>query len=283
MNYRHGYHVGNVADVLKHYVLGLLLGALQAKPTPFFVLDTHAGAGLYTLGPGGEYQQGVGLLWPERRQWPELSDYFATLAARNGRGRLQHYPGSPCFIQRKLRTQDRAIFVEKHPEECAPLKMLFAADPRIGVHLGDGWHLIKAFTPPAEHRGLVLIDPPYEKTDDAEQIVQVVSRAVRVWRMGMYCIWYPLKSRALVQNLLRDVARLVPQALSVQLWTLPGDVDQRLNGSGLILINPPWKIEETLARTLPPLARVLAGPEGTPRVFLDAVREQAFGRPRCFR
>ena len=283
MNYRHGYHVGNVADVLKHYVLGLLLTALRAKPAPFFVLDTHAGAGLYTLGAEGEYQQGAGLLWPLRTNWPDLADYFATISTRNGRGRMQHYPGSPLFIQRQLRPQDRAAFVEKHPEEHAPLRMLFEADRRIGVHLGDGWHLIKAFTPPPERRGLVLIDPPYEQGDDGSQIIQAVTRALQSWRMGMYCIWYPIKSQLFVQDLLRDLARLIPAALSVQLWTLSGDVDQRLNGSGLIIINPPWKIAQTLERVLPPVARILAGPRGQPQVYIESLRDQAFGRPRRLR
>jgi 23S rRNA (adenine2030-N6)-methyltransferase len=266
MNYRHAFHAGNAADVFKHVVLVQLLATLQQKPAAFCVIDSHAGRGEYTLERPGEFEQGVGLLWPEREQWPQLRSYFEIIERLNGPGPLRTYPGSPHFIRAALRPEDRAVLSELHPEEYADLKAVFAGDPRVAVHHQDAWHALKAFVPPKEKRGLALIDPPYEKPDEFARIGETLQRAVKHWRAGLYMVWYPLKRHHPVAELHALAASLGVEAYAVEFLTLSEDVPGRLNGSGLLLLNPPWKLRETLAALLPPLATRLAGAGGAPQV-----------------
>lgn len=268
MNYRHSYHAGNIADVFKHLVLIEVLAALRRKDTPFCVIDSHAGSGLYELGARGEYQSGIGALWAERERWPALRDYFAAVEAVNGPGALTRYPGSPWLIAAALRPQDRAVLLELHPEEIANLRDNLAGRPGVAVHHVDAWSGLKAFVPPAENRGLVLIDPPYEQADEFARIAQALARALRHWRNGQYLIWYPIKSRAPVDAFHAGLRALGAQAVALEFLTLPLDVPQRLNGSGLVLINPPWRLADGLVTTLSPLAERLAGPAGRPQVGL---------------
>ncbi len=263
MNYRHQFHAGNVADVFKHYVLTLVLEALRAKDTPFCVIDTHAGSGMYRLQPPGEFEHGIGRLWPERARWPALAGYFAHLAAFN-RQTLNAYPGSPLIIARSLRAQDRAVFLERHPEEAALLRDNLRGRPGVAVHEADGLSMLKALVPPKENRGLVFIDPPYEQPDEFRQVVAALKDAHRRWRNGVYGIWYPIKARREIDRLQAAVRTLGTEAWAVELLTLPEDVPQRLNGSGVILVNPPWRLEETLKAELPGLAGFLAGQNGRP-------------------
>ncbi len=269
MNYRHRFHAGNVADVFKHHVLGELLRALAAKETPFCVIETHAGGGLYRLKAPGEFESGIGRLWPVRTEWPELGGYFSSVAAVNGKT-LENYPGSPLLIARHLRAQDRAVFIEQHAEEAADLRDNLRGRPRIAIHEGDGLAMLKALVPPPENRGVVFIDPPYEQTDEFKRLAESLSAACRRWRNGLYAIWYPIKARSPVQRLHAAARGLGVKALAVELLTLPEDVPQRLNGSGMLLLNPPWKLEEHLRRVLPPLAVFLAGSGGIPQThFID--------------
>ncbi len=270
MNYQHAYHAGNVADVFKHCVLIEILRSLQKKPAPFCVVDTHAGSGIYRLKPPGEYEQGIGQLWPERERWPALADYFAVIEKFNGRGPLKHYPGSPLIIRTFLRAQaptsrDRAILMELHPEEFKKLKENLTGTKGVAVHHTDGCNGLKAFVPPAENRGLVLIDPPYEEPGEFKRVVLVLTRALKHWRNGIYMAWYPIKARKPVTEFLQAIRALQAKAMAVEFLTLPTDVEQRLNGSGLIIINPPWKLLQHLKTLLPPLALRLAGPTGTPQ------------------
>ncbi|MHB1527885.1 MAG: 23S rRNA (adenine(2030)-N(6))-methyltransferase RlmJ [Acidiferrobacteraceae bacterium] len=276
MNYRHGFHAGNAADVFKHYVLCLILASLKTKPAPFFVLDSHAGAGGYRFSPGGEQEWGIGRLWKEQARWPALAEYLRIVGHHNpSDGRLMRYPGSPLIVRALLRPGDRAAFVERHPEEHAALHTLLKDDRRLAVHLGDGWKLINAFTPPPEHRGLVLIDPPYEQRSDFDEVAQALARGRHHWRGGIYCAWYPIKLGEPVQALLRAVSQFAPEALAVHLFTLPRDVENRLNGSGLLLINPPWKLRSTLATSLPPLASRLAHDERHGQVMIASAGEMS--------
>lgn len=282
MNYRHSFHAGNIADVFKHLVLVEALAALRAKDTPMCLMDTHAGSGLYRLESPGEFERGIGRLWPVRSAWPQLDDYFAVLGALNAE-RLEWYPGSPWFMARALRGQDRAVFVERHPEEAAALRdNLRGAGVHesrerstrnsgrgrsgIAIHEADAWSLLMALVPPRENRGLVLIDPPYEQPDEYERAVQALRAALQRWRNGVYLLWYPIKARRPVEQLHRAVRTLGHEAYALEFLTLPEDVPQRLNGSGVVLVNAPWKLDETLMQFLPALAQFLAGEAGRPQV-----------------
>lgn len=265
MNYRHQFHAGNVADVFKHLVLTQVLEALRLKETPFCVIDTHAGSGLYRLQPPGEFEQGIGRLWPARAQWPQLAAYFELLAALNQRDALNAYPGSPWIIRALLRPQDRAIFVERHAEEAAALRDNLRGSRGITINEADAWAALKGMVPPRENRGLVFIDPPYENPDEFEQVARALRATQPRWRNGLYLAWYPIKARRPVEKLHAAVRALGAEALAVEFLTLPEDVPQRLNGSGAILINPPWKLEAALRALLPPLAAFLAGPDGRPQ------------------
>lgn len=282
MNYRHQFHAGNIADVFKHIVLTFALEKLRAKDTPLCVIDTHAGGGLYRLRGPGEYQQGIGRLWPVRADWPGLTPYFDRLLPYNRRG-LSAYPGSPLLIQGLLRAQDRAVFVERQPQEAAALRdnlrgagMHECRERRthrsgrgargIAVHEADGFAMLKALVPPGENRGLVLIDPPYEKPDEFEQVAAALRDAHRRWRNGVYMVWYPIKARAPVTRLLAAAGALGAEGWAVEFLTLPEDVPQRLNGSGVLFLNPPWQLDAALRAELAPLAAFLAGPDGRPQL-----------------
>jgi len=265
VNYRHLFHAGNVADVFKHLVLIRVLEALRLKQTPFCVIDTHAGSGLYRLQAPGEFEQGIGRLWPARTQWPQLAAYFELLAALNHRNGLNVYPGSPWIIRALLRPQDRAVFMERHPQEAAALRDNLHGSRGITINEADAWAALKGLVPPKENRGLVFIDPPYEKPDEFDQVARALRAVLPRWRNGLYLVWYPVKARRPVEKLHEAVRALGAEALAIELLTLPEDVPQRLNGSGVILINPPWKLEETLRALLPPLATFLAGPDGLPQ------------------
>jgi len=265
MNYRHHFHAGNVADVFKHLVLLQVLEALRLKDTPFCVIDTHAGSGLYRLKAPGEFEQGIGRLWPVRQDWPQLDTYFTLLAAFNSGG-INIYPGSPLIIRAMLRAQDRAIFLERHPEESAALRDNVNVSRGITINETDAWTALKGLVPPKENRGLVFIDPPYENADEFEQVTRALRATLPRWRNGQFLVWYPIKARRPVEQLHRAVRALDTEALAVELLTLPEDVPQRLNGSGVILINPPWKLEATLRTLLPRLAAFLAGTDGKPQL-----------------
>lgn len=270
MNYRHAFHAGNIADVFKHLVLVEILRALHKKPTPFCVIDTHAGAGHYRLAPGGEHEHGITQLWPERDQWPALAAYFATIESLVGRGQLKQYPGSPAFIRAHLRATDRAVLMELHPEEYRHLRAEHAGRG-VQVMNIDAWQGLKGAAPPPENRGLVLIDPPYEERDDWEQIVMALRWGAKHWRNGIYMVWYPVKAYPPVQRFQQQIARLGLPALAIDFITLPLDVPNRLNGSGVLVLNPPWKLDETLRTVLPPLAANLAGAGGQPQVRLQVL------------
>jgi len=264
VNYRHRFHAGNAADVFKHVVLVRLLEVLRAKDTPFCVIDSHAGSGLYRLEKPGEFEQGIGRLWPERQHWSQLEPYLAQVAHYNGQV-LRAYPGSPLLIANLLRRQDRAIFIERHPLERAALAGNLRGRRAFAIHEADGFAMLKAVVPPHENRGLVFIDPPYEQALEFEQASDTLRDALRRWRNGIYALWYPIKQRAPVERLHADIRSLAVPAYAAEFLTLPEDVPQRLNGSGMLLVNPPWRLDETLRAILTPLAGFLAPPNGRPQ------------------
>lgn len=275
MNYRHSFHAGNAADVLKHAVLAFALERLRAKPAPFCAIDTHAGAGLYRLRAPGEFEHGIGRLWPQRERFPWLRPYFAAIEAANPDGILRRYPGSPLLIRGALRADDRAVLLEWQDEEYAALAREIGRIPGIAVQRADAWQVLPGLVPPAERRGLVLIDPPYERDDELGRAADTLRELVGRWRGGVYLLWYPIKGASPLPRLRRALEALPAPAWAAELLTLPEDVRQRMNGSGMILVNPPWGLVETLQDELTPLAAVLAGGTGRPQARLVDLRVPA--------
>ena len=264
MNYRHSYHAGNHADVFKHALLRQLLVLMQRKQTPLCCLDSHAGTAFYDLqgeaaGKTGEYVEGIGRLWARDDLPLWLADYRDAVARHNPDGQLRWYPGSPQIMAELLREQDRMILSELHPEDADTLRQYFAPQTEIAVHQRDGYELPKAFLPVAEKRALWLLDPPFEKTDDLQRCVAAVQQAITRMRQTVIAIWYPIKDQRLLKDFYQGIADSgVPKALRVELNVRPADNQLGLNGSGMMLINPPWPIWEELEQVLPWLSQELA-------------------------
>jgi 23S rRNA (adenine2030-N6)-methyltransferase len=259
MNYRHGYHAGNFADVLKHTALCELLRLLTAKDKKLFVLDTHAGAGGYDLAGRlarrtGEAETGIARLAAAARAGMPAAvvRYLAAVAAYDRKfgpagGKLRRYPGSPRLVRAALRPGDRFIACELHPEEALALKREFAGDRAVEVRQADGYKALKALLPPVERRGLVLIDPPFEAVDEYERLLRAVRQGVRRFATGCYAVWYPIKDEA-AAAFAADLASFKPLVLEMQLEGIePG----RLAACGLAVINPPWRFEEAMREALP--------------------------------
>ncbi|HYG06601.1 MAG TPA: 23S rRNA (adenine(2030)-N(6))-methyltransferase RlmJ [Stenotrophomonas sp.] len=271
MNYRHAFHAGNHADVLKHTVMLALIDALQRKDTPCFVLDTHAGRGRYLLGGADsqrtlEAEDGVMRLMGAPKLPEVVERYLRAVQSDNPVGALITYPGSPLLAAQALRAQDRMACCEMQPEEAAELKRLFAHDSRVRVHAGDGYAAIRAFLPPRDGatrigRGLVLIDPPYEAQDaEYPQIIAALRETLARWPQAVCAVWYPIKQRRSLQPFLRKAAALPAKSvLLAELLVRTDDSPLRLNGSGMLLVNPPWQFEQVVAPALPALRTHLGG------------------------
>ncbi|MEJ7746705.1 MAG: 23S rRNA (adenine(2030)-N(6))-methyltransferase RlmJ [Luteimonas sp.] len=269
MNYRHAFHAGNHADVLKHIVVLALCDALTTKPTPCFALDTHAGRGLYALAGSaalktGESDDGIGKLAAGASKDPLLARYLAAVHAC----RLQHgraaYPGSPWLLAHALRAQDHIAAWELQPIEAAALQRNFGDDKRLQIHAGDGYSAIKASLPPKDgstriSRGLVLIDPPYEmQLQEFDAALAALREGLRRWPQGMFALWYPIKLRRALHNFYRRAATLpAKSALIVELLVRPDDSPLRMNGSGMLLLNAPWKLDHALGPALGVLRKTL--------------------------
>ncbi len=259
MNYRHAYHAGNFADCLKHAVLVWLLGALARKDKPFCVLDTHAGAGFYDLSGAeaaktAEAAHGIVRLLDDTP--PVLAPYVETVR------RLGLYPGSPAIARAMLRPDDRLIACELHPEEHGKLRLAMAGDARAAVHLRDGYAAVRAFLPPPERRGLTLFDPPFEQEDEFVRLADAVRSAMRRFPGGVVAAWYPVKHRAPVRMFLASLDGVKDMVTVEVLLRTPTD-PTRLNGCGLLLVNPPYRFEAEvgpIAQAL--LARLGDGEDG---------------------
>ena len=264
MNYRHSFHAGNHADVLKHAILLRMLTLMQRKEAPLCYLDSHAGTALYDLqgeaaGRTGEYRDGIGRLWAQDDLPDLLADYRDAVARHNPDGELRLYPGSPQLMADTLREQDRMILSELHPEDAQTLKTHFVGEPQIAVHQRDGYELAKAFLPVAEKRALWLIDPPFEKGDDLQRCLQAMEQGVQRMRQTVIALWYPIKDQRLLRDFYRQIAvAQLPKVLRVELNVRPADTSLGLNGSGLMLVNPPWPLWEELEQALPWMARQFA-------------------------
>jgi 23S rRNA (adenine2030-N6)-methyltransferase len=265
MNYRHIYHAGNFADVAKHVGLTYCLDALQRKEAAFFVLDSHAGRGYYDLQApeaqkSGEAQRGIQRLIDTSLGKTELAGYFAAIRARRGK-RLARYPGSPALIAGSLRAQDRALFVELMPAEARAAEREVESLGRTRTEIGDGYAALKAFLPPEERRGLVLIDPPYESVDELKSMLQAFTDAYRRWPSGVFLMWYPIRSavqRSLVHA--RFEALRIPKMLYADLAIHPDDAGVGLAGSGLMIVNPPYGADQHLRQAYAVIHEGIADP-----------------------
>lgn len=269
MNYRHDYHAGNAADVLKHVVLVALLRRLQRKPTPLCYVETHAGRGRYELThemaqKTGEHLRGVARLWGAEGLPAPVADYLALVAAENahqppepGRG-PSVYPGSPRLARAVLRPDDRMILCELRATEALALRELFRRDDQVAVHQRDGYEALAALLPPTPRRGLVLIDPPYERPDELAAAVAGLQVGRARWPQACFALWYPIKGPLAASLLHAAVLRSgLPEVLCVELCTRPDRDPAVLSGSGLLLVDPPWQIDQVLRDILPGLARLL--------------------------
>lgn len=278
MNYRHAFHAGNHADVLKHAVLARVLEYLNRKPKPYRVIDTHAGIGLYDLGAeeavrSPEWRDGIARIvaaTPPPGIADLLAPYLAAVRAANGgvapQEKLLHYPGSPFLARHLMRPADRLTAVELHEADHAALAETFAGDRAVKVMRLDGWLALGAHVPPNERRGLVLVDPPYEEGEDWTRLSSRLAKAHARWPTGLYMLWYPVKAGAPVEALhTRLAASGIPRILLAEL--VVRDVSAAgLAGSGLVLVNPPYTLRDELDRLLPWLAVVLGGDAARHRI-----------------
>ena len=270
LSYRHAFHAGNHADVLKHSLLIQLVRHMAQKDKPFWVIDTHAGAGLYSLESGyatklGEYADGIGRLWDRADLPPALADYVDQVRRLNPDGRLRHYPGSPWLALQLLRENDQLRLYERHSSDSQLLQENFRnAGRHVQVAAGDGFAGLKASLPPAPRRGLVLIDPSYETRDDYGKVVSALKDGLGRFATGTFAVWYPL--------LARTEARLLPERLRhlpIKSWLdvsltvrEPSPDGLGMHGSGMFIVNPPWTLPKLLQEVMPYLVRILGQDAG---------------------
>jgi 23S rRNA (adenine2030-N6)-methyltransferase len=270
LSYRHSYHAGNHADVLKHAVLALLVEALKKKDTPFAYLETHAGAGRYDLRSEqaqktGEFHAGIARLWDATPVPDALSPYLDAVHALNPEGQLLFYPGSPRVARHLIRPQDRMVLMELHTNEYPVLKQEFAGDRQVAVHHRNGYEGLRGLVPPKEKRGLLLIDPSYEVAAEYGQVVEAVEATAKRWASGILAIWYPLLTRAAGEAFKErfraaGLRKLLGAEITVR------DEGIGMFGSGMLILNPPWQLDATLQQLLPWIAEILAPHAGTSRV-----------------
>jgi len=265
LSYRHGYHAGNHADVLKHLVLMGLLEKLSAKDKPFTCIDSHGGGGLYDLfnehaQTNREHESGIQRLWEATVSDPLLAAYVQRVAASNTKGKLRFYPGSPVLIQAALRAHDRLHVLELHPAEIESLHHYLGHDRRVSLHHRDSFEGLLALTPPEPRRGMALIDPSYEQKKDYQKVHATLVKLHRRWPVGVLALWYPLLARQrdhsdwLIAALGREA---LPDMLLLELTVQEQAADFGMHGSGMLLINTPWQFQEQMEKTLASLVAVL--------------------------
>ncbi len=269
LSYRHSFHAGNHADVLKHIVLMLILENLKQKEKGFYYLDTHAGVGRYRLfgdeaEKTAEFVEGIGRLWDKTDLPPDVQRYVELIRKLNYGGKeLRYYAGSPLIAAQLLRAQDRALLTELHPSDYPLLRNNFKQFENITAKRDNGFQQLKATLPPKERRGLVLIDPPYELKEDYDLVVKAVEEGYKRFATGVYAIWYPVVLRQQTKRIIKGLeATDIRKILQIELAIRP-DSDQRgMTASGMIVINPPWTLEGQMRQILPYLTQTLV-PEGT--------------------
>lgn len=270
LSYRHAFHAGNHADVLKHFIEVQLLRYLAQKDKPYWYIDTHAGAGCYALDTGyatqnAEYESGIARLWARDDLPPPLAEYVALVKRINLDGQMKLYPGSPLVAQELLRAQDRMRLFELHPTDFEILQENFAAHHHsVLIQKADGFGALKALLPPPPRRALVLIDPPYEEKQDYQRVVTALNEGLKRFANGVYAVWYPQLQRAEARQLPGELKQLPVKswlhvALSVQ---APSAEGFGMHGSGMFILNPPWTLHDELKQVMPYLLKVLGQDEG---------------------
>ncbi|HYN55265.1 MAG TPA: 23S rRNA (adenine(2030)-N(6))-methyltransferase RlmJ [Methylotenera sp.] len=265
LSYRHAFHAGNHADVLKHYVLGLVLKHAKQKDKPFWYIDTHAGAGMYSLSEGyatqnAEFEDGIDKLITANNLPKPLADFVEQIKSFNSDA-LNLYPGSPLIAHDLMRADDRMRLFELHPNDCKLLVENFAGQGKqVKIEMQDGFAGIKAYLPPPPRRAVVLIDPPYEDKQDYQRVVNCVKDSLARFATGTYIVWYPLLQRPEPAEMIEELLALnVPNWLHVALTIqTPSPEGYGMHGSGLFIINPPWTLPSVLAETMPILTALLA-------------------------
>ena len=261
MNYVHSYHAGNFCDVVKHVCLIALLESLQKKTAPFCYIDTHAGAGVYDLfsefsAKTKEYENGIEKIIRHDNPPPLIKKYLNIVHTINNKltdskmSSLRYYPGSPMIAREMLRDNDRIVACELNHDVYQSLKNNFLGDNQIAIHRTDGFNGLKAFLPPNERRGLILIDPPYEDPDEFTHIARMLPIALRRFETGIFAIWYPIKEQNHVEKFHKAIKMNIDKPVFTIELTVYPDIPQHLNGCGLAIINPPWKFDETIKNNL---------------------------------
>lgn len=277
MNYRHIYHAGNFADVFKHIVLMRVISYLKQKDKPFFVLDTHAGIGRYDLNSAEarktmEAEGGIGALYglddlPAAVE-PLIAPYIALVRKFNENAPiLSAYPGSPMIVKDMLRKGDRLVANELHPEDSRTLERILGQDRRIRVERMDGYTALRAFCPPVERRGIVLVDPPFEVTNEFALMVKGLKEAHTRWATGIYALWYPIKSPAAIHLFHQDIKSLnIPSCTAFDFYLRPADDTTLFNGCGMLLVNGPWLLADEMRAVAPLLVETLTHDKGSLRI-----------------
>lgn len=272
LSYRHGFHAGNFADVLKHSVLAMIVKSLKQKDKPFVYIDTHAGAGKYSLKSEfaqktGEYQNGIGKVWSEVQPPEEIRDYLAAVRAENTGKQIVRYPGSPQLVRRLVRSQDRLQLSELHGADYENLAQLFSGDKQVTVFKEDGLERLPKKLPPVQRRGLILIDPSYEVKSDYTAVINTLQTAYRHFATGIFVLWYPVIDRPQTERLLQRLKDTgIPKQLRIEHCIEEDGSMRGMTGSGLLVINPPWQLDSLASALLAWLDPVLSGGQGHWRV-----------------
>jgi 23S rRNA (adenine2030-N6)-methyltransferase len=268
LSYRHGFHAGNFADVLKHSLIALTINALKQKDKPFVYIHTHAGAGKYSLQSEfarktGEYQQGIARLWAAANAPQEINDFLAAVRAENTAGQLLRYPGSPQLVRRLVRPQDRLILSELHTTDFQNLQQLFMGDKQVLVAKEDGLQQLDRKLPPIQKRGLILIDPSYEVKADYNKVVDALHSAHRRFATGIFALWYPVIDRLSTERMLQRLQETgIPKQLRIEHCIAKDGAVRGMTGSGMLFINPPWQLVSQAEILLPWLNDTLAEGQG---------------------
>lgn len=268
LSYRHSFHAGNHADVVKHIVQSLILDALKQKDKPFVYHDTHSGVGRYDLQDErsektGEYKQGIARIWQRDDIPADIASYIDAIKDLNDGDTLRYYPGSPKVARTQLREQDRMVLTELHPSDFPLLLQEFRGDRQVRIYKEDAFARLKASLPPKERRGVVLIDPPYELKHEYMDVVKAIQESYKRWATGTYAIWYPVVYRENIDKMIQGLENLgIRKILQIELGVEPDTDERGMTASGMIVINPPWKLESQMQAILPWLQEAIAPTHG---------------------
>ena len=268
LSYRHSFHAGNHADVVKHIVQSLILDALKQKDKPFVYHDTHSGVGRYDLQDErsektGEFRQGIARIWQRDDIPAEIASYIDAIKVLNDGDELRYYPGSPKVARAQIREQDRMVLTELHPSDFPLLLQEFRGDRQVRIYKEDAFARLKGSLPPKERRGVVLIDPPYELKHEYMDVVKAIRESHKRWATGTYAIWYPVVYRENIDKMLKGLEDLgIRKILQIELGVEPDTEERGMTASGMIVINPPWKLESQMQAILPWLKEAIAPNHG---------------------